>query len=149
MDVRRLERVADWSSLASTLAGRPVDVRFEEPTAANGRRLAGISWKMRGKSIIQIDPERVGDDDFLRVFLHEAAHSRIHFPSMYDWQSEAHKMQNELRLQAMPPSVKYLRHEDEADLLTERWLGWCKSTDHLFIKVLTLSIGATVAKFFD
>ena len=123
--------------VAEHLAGRPVEVRLRQPFISEAN---GLTLREGQKAVIDVDPTNP-EAELLRVFCHEAAHAKLHFPSIPESSiSEAPGSHNFTEYgfkaavndprepQADKQAAEWLRYADQqAGLYERRGHGWLES----------------------
>lgn len=103
------ELVALMETAAKRLTGRSVTARLRRPNTAG--QANGAAYKdTSGQPVIDIDPLWLGwDEELFRIFTHECAHIKLHFPIM-----------RAVEIDAAIPLVSKSKHEDAATAKRER-----------------------------
>ena len=123
------ELIANLEATAAKLAGRRVIVRIRKDPVAFGRMFKNLA----GVCVIDLDPkvfEPGREEEFLKLFTHEAAHAKLHFDIMPRTDGEMPKVSEAIIKQAYASKARnpsYQQHEQEADALGGRWAYVVKS----------------------
>lgn len=110
-------------AVATHLAGKPVMVRLRDPQYAG---LSGVTHKATTGQIVVDVKSTLDNDTFLRVFLHEVAHAKMHARGFAE--SNVNQPAGSIPRQPSTAAVKARdrQQEREAELLACKWLAWAR-----------------------
>ncbi len=113
--------------VASHLVGEELKilVQLREPAMQGTNAL--FYKNAHGVGVIDVDPT-LDNDQFLRSFLHECAHARLHHRIILN--TDISKRSSGSMALEVPSDDYDLKLESEAIALSDYWLAWCK--DHQF-----------------
>jgi len=110
------------SAVATALAGRPCEVRYQSPKT---KWLGGRCYRVNDMTVIEINLPLIPRDQVLKVFLHECAHALLdaeHYRPRAGYVPPQRRDPNAKRRN----SKLYQLKEDRADAIAGVWLDICE-----------------------
>lgn len=123
----RIDRAMLWPFMkfaAPIIAGKPCLVKRREPTTKNSWGVTSLN--MDGTPVITLSPylAEQGEREYLRVYLHELAHVKLHTGVLSRSTSDTEPPNSK-----DPPSIEI--YEIEADKLAAEWLKYGETNRNL------------------